>query len=306
MNIDKNSDFSVNISEVFQNDIESGINEGMIPENTIITKINGIQISLANQSFKEFFTTNFSPKPGDTLNFTDENENTYILIVAEKPIIPVFIGINTQSYWVPSNWLGRLVGGLFPNEINLFFTFTFMISFSLALFNLLPISIFDGGRMIKELIHLGVGTKNINKNAKKNLHYEYDIENSKQHLFTHSINEVIRVRELIPVENTLINESESENFGELEKRDGKSFRSRELIYNTHDTSNDGFIDTVEISDEQNIENQRIIEVEIEYEQDLNEIPKKRINKVISWVMGIILLASFIISIIKFGNSLFWL
>ncbi|MHA1563469.1 MAG: site-2 protease family protein, partial [Promethearchaeota archaeon] len=129
------------------NDIESGINEGRIPENTIITKINGIQISLANQSFKEFFTKNFSPKPGDTLNFTDEYENNYILLVAEKPIIPVFIGINTQSYWVPSNWLGRLVGGLFPHEINLFFTFTFMISFSLALFNLLPISIFDGGRM---------------------------------------------------------------------------------------------------------------------------------------------------------------
>jgi membrane-associated protease RseP (regulator of RpoE activity) len=306
LNLEKISDYSVNITAVFQNDIESGINEGRIPENTIITKINGIQISLVNKSFKDFFTTNFSPKPGDTLNFTDEYENNYILIVAEKPIVPVFIGIETKSYWVPSNWLGRLVGGLFPDEINLFFTFTFMISLSLALFNLLPISIFDGGRMVKELIHLAVGTKKINKKAKKNLHYEYDIENSKQHLFTHSINEIIRIRELIPVENTLINESESDNFGELEKRDGKSFKSRDLLYKTHDTSSDGFIDTVEISGEQNIEKQRIIEVEIEYEQDLNEIPKKRIFKVISWVMGIILLASFIISIIKFGNSLFWL
>ena len=306
LNIEKNSDNSVNITEVFNNESESGINEGRIFESTIITKINGIQITLTNQSFKEFFTSNFSPKPGDTLIFTDEKEKNYTLFASEKPIIPVFIGIQTQSYWVPSNWLGRLIGGLFPNEINLFFYFTFMISFSLALFNLLPISIFDGGRMMKEIIHLAIGTKNVDKKAKKKLLYEYDVEESKQHLFTHSINEVIRVREIIPMENTLINKNESDNYGEIEKRDGKAFKGRDLIYKTHDTSNDGFIDTVEINDDQNIEKKRIIEVEIEYEQDLKETLKKRLYRLISSILGVVLVASFIISIIKFGNSLFWL
>ncbi len=306
LNIEKKSDNSVNITEVFKNITESGINEENIPKNTIITKINGIQISLTNQSFKEFFATNFSPKPGDTLIFTDENKINYSLVVTEKPVIPVFIGIQTQLYWVPSNWLGRSIGGLFPYEINLFFIFTFMISFSLALFNLLPISIFDGGRMMKEIINLAIGTKNIDKKAKKKLLYEYDIENSKQHLFTHNINEIIKVKELIPIENTSINENESVNNGEIEKRNGKAFKDRDLIYNTHDTSNDGFIDTVEIIYDQIIEKNRIIEVEIEYEQDLKEIPKKRIYRIISSIMGILLLASFIISIIKFGNSLFWL
>ena len=56
----------------------------------------------------------------------------------------------------------------------------------------------------------------------------------------------------------------------------------------------------------NSEKKKFIEVEIEYEQDLKEIPKKRIYRVISSIMGVILIASFIISIIKFGNSLFWL
>ena len=306
MNIEKKNDYSVNISEVFKNDNENGINEGRIPENTIITKINGTQILLTNQSFKEFITTNFSPKPGDTLIFTDKNENNYTLITSEKPITPVFIGIQTRPYWIPSNWLGRLVGGLFPNEINLFFTFTFMISLSLALFNLLPISIFDGGRMIKEIIHLAIGTKLIDKRARKRIRYEYDPDESKQHLFTHSISEVIRVREIISMDNTLNNKNESITNGELEKRDGKEFIGRELSYKTHDTSNDGFIDTVEINDDTKIEKKRIIEVEVEYEHDLKEIPKKRIYRLISSIMGAILIASFIISYIKFGNSLFWL
>ncbi len=134
----------------------------------------------------------------------------------------------------------------------------------------------------------------------------YDIENSKQHLFTHSINEVIRVREIIPTEDILISEKESVNYGEIETKNGKTFRGRNLLYITHDTSNDGFIDTVEVNEDQNIEKKRLIEVEIEYEQDLKEIPKKRIYRVISSIMGVFLIASFIISMIKFGSSLFWL
>ncbi|QEE14838.1 site-2 protease family protein [Promethearchaeum syntrophicum] len=305
LNIEKNSVNSVNITEVFKNASESGINEGRIPENTIITKINGIQILLSNQSFKEFFTEKFSLKPGETLIFTDGNENNYTLITSEKPIVPVLIGIGTISYWVPSNWLGRLIGGLFPYEINIFVSFTFMISLSLALFNLLPISIFDGGRMMKELLHIVIGTKNIDKEAKKKLLYEFDIENSKQHLFTHSINEVIRVRELIPLDAIIINGNESNNYGEIETKNGKSFKGRDLLYKTHDTSNDGFIDTVEINEDQNIETKRLIEVEIEYEQDLKEIPKKRIYRIISSIMGVVIIASFIISLIKFGTSIFW-
>ncbi len=306
LNIEKFSDNSVNITEVFKNDTESGLNEKRIPENTIITKINGIQISLTNQSFKEFFTTNISPKPGDTLIFTAENGSYYTLFSTEKPIIPVFIGINTQSYWVPSNLLGRLVGGLFPNEIYLFFMFTFMISLSLALFNLLPISIFDGGRMVKELIDLAIGTKDVDKYAKKNLLYEYDVEESKQHLFTHSINKIIKVRELLTIENPTIIKNEAENYGEIEKRDGKTSQYRDLLYTPHDTSIDGFIDTVEINNDQKIKNKAKIEVEVEYEQDLKEISKKRIYRIISSIMGILLIASFIISFVKFGKSLFWL
>ncbi len=306
LNIEKFSDNSVNITEVFKNETESGLNEGRIPENIIITKINGIQISLTNQSFKEFFTTNLSPKPGDTIIFTDDDGNNYTLFSTEKPVIPVFIGINTQSYWVPSNWLGRLVGGLFPNEIYLFFMFTFMISLSLALFNLLPISIFDGGRMVKELIHLVIGTKEVDKNAKKKLFYEYDVKEAKQHLFTHSINEVIKVRELLLDEKPLINKDKAENYGEIEKDDRKTIPYRDLLFKPLDTSEDGFIDTIELNDDQKIDNKAKIEVEIEYEQDLKEIPKQRIYRWISSIMGVVLIASFIISFIKFGKTLFWL
>ncbi|MHA1767456.1 MAG: site-2 protease family protein [Promethearchaeota archaeon] len=306
MNINKMSENSINITEVFKNDTESGINEGRIPENVIITKINGIQISLSNQTFKEFIANKIAPKPGDFLVFTDENEINYTIITTKKPILPVFIGIQTQAYWVPSNWFGRLIGGVFPNEVNLFLTFTFMISLSLALFNLLPISIFDGGRMIKEIINLIIGTKEIEKEARKKLLYEYDKKDPKQHLFTHSVNKIINVKAIIPEIHSLNDKNEEEQAEDIKKREKNNISYINLPYNFYDTSTDGFIDTIEITDDQNIKDKSKIEVEIEYEHDLREKPKQLIYRAISLFMVILLIASFIISYIKFGKTLFWL
>ena len=88
--------------------------------------------------------------------------------------------------------------------------------------------------------------------------------------------------------------------------DKESHETRNLEYIPHDTSTDGYIDTIEIESEKSPKKGELIEVEIEYEHDLKEPIKKKIYRIISWTIGVLVLASFIISIVKFDNAFFWL
>ena len=49
-----------------------------------------------------------------------------------------------------------------------------------------------------------------------------------------------------------------------------------------------------------------IEVEVEFDLDEREKLKKRVFRIISWITGGVIIASLIISLIKFNNTLFWL
>ncbi|UYP46378.1 hypothetical protein NEF87_002663 [Candidatus Lokiarchaeum ossiferum] len=299
LNLSKVDNFSLNVTNVFKNVTESGNNEGNIPERVIIKKINGISLNLTEYSFKEFVKTFINPEVGDILIFTDNEGQNYSINTSEIPVIPVFIGLTSETYWIPKNGIGRLFGGLFPIELYTFLYYTFLIMFSLAIFNLLPTTIFDGGRLVKEIINLIFGTKDYNLNARKRLHYEYSEKDQKQHLMTQGIHHVIGVRELIPL-------NDEENKKDINLEDESTFELRELEYQPHDTSTDGFIDTIEIKSYKDLKNKSLIEVEIEYEQDLKEPIKKKVYKSISWAIGIILLASLAISTIKFNKTLFWL
>ncbi len=170
---------------------------------------------------------------------------------------------------------------------------------SLAIFNLLPTAIFDGGRMVKEIISLLVGNKMYDLHAHKRLHYEFNNTDPKQHLMTQSVQKVIMVQELIPVNVEKKNSS-------INLEDETTFKLRELEFISHDTSTDGYIDTIELKVDETLQNKSFIEVEVEYEQDLKAPLKKKIYKSISWTIGLMLLASFVISIVKFNNTLFWL
>ncbi|WP_371801942.1 site-2 protease family protein [Candidatus Lokiarchaeum ossiferum] len=299
LNLSKVDNFSLNVTNVFKNVTESGNNEGNIPEKVIIKKINGISLNLTEYSFKEFVKTFINPEVGDILIFTDNEGQNYSINTSEIPVIPVFIGLTSETYWIPKNGIGRLFGGLFPIELYTFLYYTFLIMFSLAIFNLLPTTIFDGGRLVKEIINLIFGTKDYNLNARKRLHYEYSEKDQRQHLMTQGIHHVIGVRELIPL-------NDEENKKDINLEDESTFELRELEYQPHDTSTDGFIDTIEIKSYKDLKNKSLIEVEIEYEQDLKEPIKKKVYKSISWAIGIILLASLAISTIKFNKTLFWL
>jgi len=295
--VTKIDDSSIRVDEVFRNLTESGINEGHIPEGAVITHINGIPINLSDISFREFMQANFDPNPGDHFTFRANDGQEYLVISTKIPIIPLYIGITSVNYWIPRNWVGSLFGGIFPNELYRFIYFTFIISFSLALFNLIPTTIFDGGRMVKEVIELIIGNKKYDIAARKRLKYEFDPTNAQMHLMTQGVRQIIDAKMIIDD-----NQSEIKNLTEdsLEEEMGK------LEFISLDTSTDGFIDTIEIKNPEKIRKDSIIEVEIEYEQDLDEKKKKTIYNAISWIFGGVLVASILISVIKFNNALFWL
>jgi membrane-associated protease RseP (regulator of RpoE activity) len=285
------SNNSIKITNVFNNQTESGVNEGNIPENIIISSINGVNISLVNPlSFKEYFAQNYDINPGDKIIFQDQIGNNYSLQVAEIPVSPVFIGISHESYWIPKNWVGNLFGPTFPNIFYIELAFTWMVSISVALFNLLPTAIFDGGRLTKEIINAKVGNDKIEKHVKKKNIYEYEPEDSKQHLMTHNINEVLSVREIIPNDDA---ENEEDKY-----------TYRDLKFKPIDSYNNGFIDSIEIIDEIIPEKKSLIEVEFDYDKDLKEPIKKKINLSLSIFVGLIILANMIISLVKFRSILF--
>lgn len=293
---EKNSDDSIKITKVYDNEDESGINEGRIPEGTIITHVNGTAITLVGQTFKEFIKSNFSPMPGDILIFTDENGKDYTLQSKKIEVYSTFIGFVQEAYWLPSNFIGELFGGTFPNFLYIELMFTWMISFSIAIFNLLPTAIFDGGRLMKELVNMIIGSKERESGAKKKLRYQYDPEETEQHLMAHDITQVLTVQEIIP--------SDCENVSESSEEEEWTYR--DLEFQALDTSKDEKWDSVEIIDPTNLTKESIIQVEVEYDKDLKEDKKKRINSRISWIVGLIVLANFLVSFLKFGNTFFWL
>lgn len=318
INFDQLNSTHVMVTKVLKNQTEGGINEGLIEEGKLITQVNGIALNLTNMSFRDFIDSEINPQVGDVLILTDSSGKNYTLNTGAIPVIPVYIGINSQTYGVPKNWLGRFTGPNFPIKYYQFLFYTWMISFSLAIFNLLPAGIFDGGRMMKEVIGKLIGEKRISKAVKK-LRYEFDPEQPRQHLFTHNIHKILSCNMLpasdlkqktstssnidIPAEDESIQnkKGDSGKFSEI-----KSQNKIALDYTALDTIEDGFIDSIKINSKPLPPLKTIIEVEVEFDLDEKEKVKKRIFRIISWVTGGIILASLLISLIKFNNTLFWL
>ncbi len=292
----------IQITEIYSNGSNNGINEGRIPVGALITKINGIQLNLVNTSVKDFVSQNVPVTPGDQIILTDSNNINYTLNTTPIPVISVFIGLTSQDYWLSGgNILGEILGPSFPDFLSTELQWTWLLALSVALFNLLPISVFDGGRVVKELIHLSVGRK-YKPNCRKKIHYEYNSKDPKQQLMTHDINKIISAKIVSPyVTEPNTNDN---SFSNVPLKD--EFPERDLKFRVLDVSNSGYVDTIEIIDKNPPAEKSIIEVDVDYDDDLKLPLKKKIYWTMSLVVIGILAANFIISIVKYGTSLFWL
>ena len=235
-----------------------------------------------------------NPSPGRLICYNTEEQPSYNSLC--------FLGITHETYWIPKNFLGQIGGGTFPNWLRIETMWTFIIAFSLVLFNLLPTTIFDGGRMIKEVIEKKIG-QDWDENAHKRVHFLYDEKFEEQHLQTQNIKNINHVWKITEKEED--NTSIKSKLADIDTY----FNKQEIEFLPLDTSNDGAFDSINIqnsSESAQVQNDDIILVDIEFAKDRLEEKKTKIYKIFSWSTGLMVLFSFLLSIVKFGNSLFWI
>jgi membrane-associated protease RseP (regulator of RpoE activity) len=194
----ESSENSVEVTRVLKNATETGINEGILNRGDIITSVNGYNIHLPNGTTFEEFLLNSS---GVNLDITEPelvvfgiqtDTGTYFQQVIFMPIPKsyVFIGVQSSPYWVPKNGFTRLLGGNFPIWLEREIFYFYMVAFSVTLFNMLPLPIFDGNRILQEIVHWIVGTK-YGKKAKKKIKLYFDPEESDYALMEYNVTKII-------------------------------------------------------------------------------------------------------------------
>ena len=121
-----------------------------IKPNVVFDYVNNVSIRNAN----EFINFMYSTRPNETLIFKDVNNKTYSLVTTVNPndknrgFIGV-VGINTKV--IPKNGRNRAFSSL--NWLIQLFRFLGVLSLGIGLFNLLPLGIVDGGRMLQALLN---------------------------------------------------------------------------------------------------------------------------------------------------------
>jgi len=256
--------------------------------NILITMINGTSINVTNGDTLEKYLTNFDLK---AVNLTSSMAEDYIL---STELVGVFVGVQSTSFWMHKNNFAKFFTANWPDFWLRELIWLFVISFSITIFNMMPIPIFDGDRILKELIDWIFGRNYGSKKKKKEKFFynekDYDCELSE-----------IRVEGVKSVK-ILLDDDDG----------GEQGRSEILLgennYDLVDKIGDGFKDTVslKLSDQANLKKNSVVEISYEYLYDDKTKKKKLILNTIRILALVIILGNFILSFIKFGFNLFWL
>ena len=126
---------------------------GVLP-NTIINGVNGNPLT----EYQQFNDKLFCMAPGEEIQLQTKN-GTYDFILAASPDNPEkgFMGINEikNEFEVKEGYasgFGKVIHSIVSNIVE-FLRWLFLLSLGIGLFNLLPLPIVDGGRMIQVTMH---------------------------------------------------------------------------------------------------------------------------------------------------------
>ncbi|MHA1706927.1 MAG: site-2 protease family protein [Promethearchaeota archaeon] len=282
--------YHLNISYVYvsNNELKITFNFTSNQETSImITKINGTQINVSSGKTLEFFLTNFNLK---ALNFSTNGGKDYIV---RAQVVGVFVGVQTTVFWMYKNDIAKFLTPFWPEFWLKEIMWLFVIGFSVALFNMLPIPAFDGDRIVKEIVNRIFGASYTKKKIKTDK-FEYEGKNLECNLSEYRVEKVIQVK-IYPTSDKKINENEFILLGE---------KNYELV----DKIGDGFKDTVSITLPENtsIKPGTLFEVKYESLHDENKKHKKIVLTTIRVIATSLLLANFLLSFLKFGVNLFWM
>ncbi|MFX0188958.1 MAG: site-2 protease family protein [Candidatus Hodarchaeota archaeon] len=260
-----------------------------LKEDLIITKINGTRIDVEKGDTLEKLLTNFNLKE---IKLTSESGKKYYLDV---DLDGVLIGILSKLYWMPrnDNIIAKILGGNFPDFLIREIIWFWIIAFSVTLFNMLPLPIFDGDRMVKEMVNWGVGEEYKSKKEKKDK-FIYKKEEKFYGLSEY------RVDKIDSIEILMQNQSKIEE------------QSKILLgkknYNLIDKIGDGYKSTVsfDFPDQTELRENSIIKVSYQYWHDEKKRLKKNILNTIRFITLFIVLGNFLLSYLQLGNVAFWL
>lgn len=248
--------------------------------------INGIPINRSKGITLWKFRTNYTL---DKITLTTTNGLNLTYQVDNG--IP-YIGILSESSYMYKNDIGKFFTNLFPLFLNEELFWLFAISFSLTIFNMLPIPIFDGDRIVKELINWGIG-ENYNQKEEKKEVFEYNKDPPELELGEYRVDKINSIKFTI-------------------ERDQQDLKDEIILgennYKLIDKIGDGFKSTIqlELPKESKIKKGAEIMVSYEYWKDSKKKIKRIIINAIRIITLIIVLGNFILSFIRFGFNLFWL
>jgi membrane-associated protease RseP (regulator of RpoE activity) len=256
--------------------------------NILITKINGTAINTSNGNTLKLFLTDFNLK---AINLTTNTGEDYILDV--EILGGGFIGVQSNSYWMHKNDFAKFYTSNWPDFLIKELVWLFIISFSITLFNMMPLPIFDGDRFLKELIDWIFG-EDYKSKKKKTDRLVYKGTDTDCKLTEYRVENVEYVKILL-------------------KEDNKSDRNSEVLlgkenYELVDSIGDGYRDTVSVKlpETTKIKENSVFEVSFEYwYDDKRKIKRIVLNAVRLVALGLIL-GNFWLSFSIFGFGLFGL
>ncbi len=254
--------------------------------NIFITKVNQTAINVSNGDTLELLLTDFNLK---AINLTTDTGIDYILDV--EILGGGFIGIQSNSYWMHKNDFAKFFTSNWPDFLIKELIWLFIISFSITLFNMMPLPIFDGDRFIKELIDwiFGKDYKSIKKKTDRLIYKGTDTECK---LTEYRVEHVEYVKILL-------------------KEDNKSNQNSEVLlgkdnYELVDSIGDGYKDTVSVKlpETTKLKKNSVFEVSFEYWYDEKRKIKRNVLNAVRVVALGLILGNFVLSFSIFGFNLF--
>ena len=254
---------------------------------TIITKFNGTAIDFeAGNTFEKFLTT---------FNLSAIALTTDLgTIVIDTEVIGARIGIIVNNYYrMPKNIIGQIFTGNFPEFIYREIGWLLLLSLSISIFNMLPLPVFDGDRMLKEVIEWRIGEEYKEKKKKTD---KFLFEEGEKY---YGLSE-FRVEKIESIEIT------------LRKKIGRSYVDTSKILLGEDTFDlidkigDGYKSTVlfNFSKQKEQLKNSVIKINYEYWYDSKRPQKKKILNIIRYTTLGILLGNIILSFARFGVDIF--
>ena len=139
-----------------------------IPEGTVMTGVNGQTL----KEYADFEKAMRNSKPGETISLKT-TEKEYLLVLAANPddASSSFLGITEiKNERELKEQFNTLAGKILYDTLSWFmglFKWLFLLSMGIGLFNLLPLPIVDGGKMLQLTIHKVSGKEKGERRFKK-------------------------------------------------------------------------------------------------------------------------------------------